>query len=73
MATLLQEVRAVRGAGGPLHAAVLPLGEPRAAATLVERKMLLDGVEWDGTTFKDWVGCYGRCGRRGCGSSSASS
>ncbi len=38
---------------------------PPQLRTVIERKMLMDGVEYDGTTFKDWRACLrsGRLGR----------
>lgn len=38
---------------------------PPQLRAVVERKMLMDGVEYDGTTFKDWRACLrsGRLGR----------
>jgi hypothetical protein len=56
MVPLLKELRR-----GPLRESrVTPLyfvsASPSQLRQVIERKMLLDGLEFDGTTFKDWVG-----------------
>jgi hypothetical protein len=56
MVTLLREVR--RGPGA--HSRVTPLyfisASPAQLRPVIQRKMLLDGLEYDGTTFKNWIG-----------------
>ncbi len=51
-------LRGLRRGPGPEYAAA-PLyfisASPPQIRKVVERKMLLDGVEYDGITFKDWV------------------
>jgi len=56
MAALLREVRR-----GPARVSrITPLyfisASPAQLRPVIQRKMLLDGLEFDGTTFKDWVG-----------------
>ena len=65
MARLLREVRrgpAEMSAHTPLY---FVSASPAQLRPVVERKMLLDGLEFDGTTFKDWskVLWSGRWGR----------
>jgi hypothetical protein len=56
MVALLKEVRR----GPNRHSRSTPLyfvsASPAQLRPVIERKMLLDGLEFDGTTFKDWVG-----------------
>ena len=65
MVPLLKELR--RGPGEvsrhtPLY---FVSASPPQLRPVIERKMLIDGVEYDGTTFKDWRACLssGRLGR----------
>ena len=65
MVPLLKELR--RGPGPvsrhtPLY---FVSASPPQLRTVIERKMLMDGVEYDGTTFKNWRACLrsGRLGR----------
>ena len=54
-------LRALRRGPGP-HPGMVPLyfvsGSPVQARGVVERKMTLDGVDFDGITFKDQVGLF---------------
>ena len=56
MAPLLREIR--RGPGP--HSRQTPLyfisASPAQLRSVIQRKMLLDGLEFDGTVFKDWLG-----------------
>jgi len=56
MAALLKEVR--RGPGRESRHTPLYFlsASPPQLRSVIERKMLLDGLEYDGTTFKDWLG-----------------
>jgi len=57
MVVLLKELRRgpeVRSRHTPLY---FVSASPASLRGVIERKMLLDGLEYDGTTFKDW----GRC------------
>jgi len=56
MRTLLRELR--RGPHGLSRQTPLFFlsASPSQMRPILQRKMLLDGVEYDGTTFKDWVG-----------------
>jgi hypothetical protein len=60
-------IRALRRGAGE-HNALVPLyfvsGSPRQLRGILERKMLLDGVQFDGITFKDQLG-YLKQGRPG--------
>ncbi len=55
MVALLKEVR--RGPGRDSRQTPLYFisASPAQLRKVIERKMLLDGLEFDGTTFKDWV------------------
>jgi len=56
MVRLLQELRRGprrRSRHTPLY---FISASPPQMRRVIERKMLMDGVEYDGTTFKDWVG-----------------
>ena len=56
MAPLLREIR--RGPGS--HSRQTPLyfisASPAQLRSVIQRKMTLDGLEFDGTVFKDWLG-----------------
>ncbi|MCA9672210.1 MAG: hypothetical protein KC503_41735 [Myxococcales bacterium] len=56
MTALLKEVR--RGPGH--HSRSTPLyfvsASPAQLRSVIERKMMIDGLEFDGSTFKDWFG-----------------
>jgi hypothetical protein len=60
MAQLLKEVR--RGPGEiSRHTPIYFVsGSPAQLRGVIERKLLLDGVEFDGTSFKDWTGLLKR-------------
>jgi hypothetical protein len=65
MAVLLKELR--RGPNPTSRQTPLYFvsASPPQMRAVIERKMLMDGVEYDGTTFKDWKRCIrsGRLGR----------
>ncbi len=56
MVALLKELR--RGPGPESRSSPLYFisASPAQLRPVIQRKMLLDGLEFDGTTFKDWVG-----------------
>jgi hypothetical protein len=65
MRTLLREIRrgpCDRSRHTPLY---FVSASPAQLRPVIERKMLFDGLEFDGTTFKDWLGVVrsGRLGR----------
>ena len=59
MARLLRELR--RGPGRMTRDTPLFFlsASPKQLRPVIERKMGLDGISFDGTTFKDWVGVFG--------------
>jgi hypothetical protein len=56
MVSVLREVR--RGPGPRSRSTPLYFvsASPAQLRPVIERRMLLDGLEFDGTTFKDWIG-----------------
>lgn len=56
MAPLLRGLRRGPGPGVACVPLYFVSGSPPQLRGVIERKMLLDGVEADGLTFKDWIG-----------------
>ncbi|MFH1466542.1 MAG: phosphatase domain-containing protein, partial [Pseudomonadota bacterium] len=56
MAQLLKEVRRGPGEVSRHTPIYFVSGSPAQLRGVIERKLLLDGVEFDGTSFKDWTG-----------------
>jgi hypothetical protein len=56
MPALLREVRRGPGPASRCTPLYFLSASPAQLRPVVERKMLLDGIEADGTTFKDWLG-----------------
>jgi len=56
MAALLKEVRRGPGAQSRHTPLYFVSASPAELRPVIERKMLLDGLEYDGTTFKSWTG-----------------
>ena len=54
MVVLLKEVRRGPGTRSRQTPLYFLSASPRQLRPVIERKMLLDGLEFDGTTFKDW-------------------
>ena len=57
MTPLLREIRRGperRSRNTPLY---FVSASPAQLRPVIQRKMLLDGLEFDGTIFKDWLGC----------------
>jgi hypothetical protein len=55
MVPLLKEIRRGPGAKSRLTPLYFISASPVQLRPVLERKMLLDGLEFDGTTFKDWI------------------
>lgn len=56
MAALLRELRRGPGPASRCTPLYFISASPAQLMPVLQRKMLLDGVEWDGMTFKDWKG-----------------
>jgi len=65
MVPLLKELRRGPGQASRHTPLYFVSASPPQMRSVIQRKMLMDGIEYDGTTFKDWRGCIrsGRLGR----------
>ena len=62
MTALLKEVRRGPGPGSRQTPLYFVSASPAQLRSVIERKLTMDGLEYDGTTFKDWLGVM-RSGR----------
>ncbi len=60
MPEILRGIRRGPGPGFELAPLYFISASPPQMRKVVERKMVMDGVEYDGIIFKDWLGCLAR-------------